>query len=676
MRRALLAVLVAGVALSVGVRPSGADFVAGSSSGVNSFTTAADFNTVTVSLDDPGTPLRGVVALSATAASDRGIASVTFESAPSGSTGWQPLCVDTAAPYACDFDTTTVVDSLRDIRVVALDDAGYARSALVAGRRIDNTAPNASISNPGTPLKDTVVLQATATDAGSGLEELTVQRKLASDSGWTDVCTTASSPLSCSVDTTTLADGLWDFRAVAADAAGNTGSSAVTGRRVDNTAPTIALDDPGPMGATVSLTSTAVDAGTGVAGVRYEHRPAGGGAWTTACTAAAAPFTCAFATGSLADGSYDLRAIAADGGGLTTTSATVASVRVDNAAPTSVTMADPGAALQGAVGLTGTASDAGSGIASVRFQYAPAGTAAWSDACADSTAPFAACSWDTTLAADGLYDMRALATDAAGNTTASATRTSRRVDNVAPAVTMTDPGTPLRASVTLGATAGDGGGIASVAIHHKPTSGSTWTLVCSDATAPYQCAWNTAGVADGAYDLRATATDASGRTATSTVTGRQVDNTGPRASAVTATNGGTSGTLGAGDRLSLSYTEAIAPGSLIPGWAGAGRSVSLTFARSGADTTVVVTDPATGATVPVGALSVTGRWSSGGPGATFDGTLTLSGATLTLDLGALASGGVTAATPLTTLSWTSTTAVADVAGNAGVATAVTGTGTL
>src|SRR5205085_9605791 len=48
-----------------------------------------------------------------------------------------------------------------------------------------------------------------------------------------------------------------------------------------------------------------------------------------------------------------------------------------------------------------------------------------------TTAPYTA-SWDTTAVADGLYDLRVVTTDLAGNSAASAVVTSREVDNTAP----------------------------------------------------------------------------------------------------------------------------------------------------------------------------------------------------------------------------------------------------
>ena len=129
MKRALLALVALAALIPFGIGASSATFVAASSNPNATFSTAADFNTVAVTLTDPGTPLRGTVALTATAASDRGLASVTFQSSPAGANTWTNLCVDTVAPYTCDFDTLSVADGLRDIRAVALDTAGYSRES-------------------------------------------------------------------------------------------------------------------------------------------------------------------------------------------------------------------------------------------------------------------------------------------------------------------------------------------------------------------------------------------------------------------------------------------------------------------------------------------------------------------------------------------------------------------
>ena len=238
-----------------------------------------------------------------------------------------------------------------------------------------------------------------------------------------------------------MADGLYDLRATATDGAGNATSSTVADRRLDNTAPTVSLTDDGlPKAGTLPIQATTGDGnGAGVTSVRYEYRPAGGGAWTEACTASTAPFSCPPDTTVAPDGLYDVRAIATDGAGFTTTSNTI-TPRVDNTAPTSATMTNPGTPLSSTVTLNGTGADA-VGLASMRFEYRLNGaTGAWSTACTDTSPPSPfSCSWDTTTVADGSYDLRAVAVDQAGNTRTSTTVTARIVDNNGPVVSVTGP---------------------------------------------------------------------------------------------------------------------------------------------------------------------------------------------------------------------------------------------
>ena len=77
---------------------------------------------------------------------------------------------DTGSPYSVSFDTSGVSDGLYDLRTVATDVAGNTTiSALVTNRRVDNTAPTASLDDPGANLRGTVTLTSTASDAGSGV---------------------------------------------------------------------------------------------------------------------------------------------------------------------------------------------------------------------------------------------------------------------------------------------------------------------------------------------------------------------------------------------------------------------------------------------------------------------------------------------------------------------------
>jgi Bacterial Ig domain len=669
MKRLAILVVLLAVALSGGVGRSQAVFVASSAHPSQGFATAPVFNTVAVTLTNPGSPLRSTVTLSATATSpDRTIALVLFQSKRAGG-AWTDVCTDTEAPYSCAWDTVAAGDGSYDLRAVARDSNGYEQDSTVTGRQVDNTGPTVTLTNPGSPLTGTETIAATATPTGSAVSSVAIDYRTSPSGTWTQICNDANGPYSCSWNTAQRPDGPYDLRARATDQAGNTSTSAtVADRRVDNTAPTVSIPDDGPRSGMATVRSVVDDgAGSGIASVRYEVLY--GGEWLEACESSTAPFSCSVDSTQVPDGDYSLRAIATDNAGLTATSAT-RTVRVDNTAPSSSTLTAVGTPLSGsAVTLGGTAADAGSGVASMRFQYAPAGTTGWVDACTDTTSTYS-CTWDTTALADGMYDMRALATDRAGNTLASAVQTNRRVDNVVPAVALTDPGTPLSGSRTLNVTAGDGGGIASMVLERKLTSGGTWTTIpCSDTTSPYSCPWDTTTAPDGTYDLRATVIDNAGRTATSLVSARVVGN-GPRATTVAAANGGTSGRLSNGDSLTLTYNEAPLRSSLSSGWTSGSRDVSIAFTASGGSTTVTVS---AGAAVPIGTLTLARNLGT----VTFNGTMTLTGAVLRLQLGTLASGTTAPGTMPVPLTWTSAAStITDAAGNVGAAATVTGSGQL
>jgi hypothetical protein len=489
----------------------------------------------TGSLTDPGQYLSNTVALTATAADGNGagVTSVAFQRANSGSGTWTTICTDNTASYTCSFDTTAISDRQVDLRVLITDGAGFTTTSTVhTNRWVDNTIPaTATMTNPGSPLKGTVTLGATGTDAASGVASVTIQRATANGFTFTDVCTDTTAPYECSLDTTSLTDGLYDLRTIVTDFAGNTRTSArVEDRRVDNTAPTATMTDPGAnLRGTVTLGATATDTGgSGVAGVTIQRSPAGAGSWTDVCTDSTSAYTCSLDTTTLGDGLYDFRAISVDNTGTSTTSALVTGRRVDNTAPTGVTMVDPGSPLSGSLSFSGDASDSGSGMASLKVQYKLSANSTWLDACTDTDTPYS-CAFDTTSIADGSYDFRTLATDVAGNTATSTEHTARNVNNGGPAVTMVDPG-HVRGVVSVSATASDGNGVDEVTIQGSQAGTGAWSPVCTDDTAPYSCTFDTDTVPEGQYDLRAIAVDNLGSSSTSAVVGpRWVDRTAPTA---------------------------------------------------------------------------------------------------------------------------------------------------
>lgn len=494
-----------------------------------------DNSVPSVTMVDPGTWIPASTTLTSTSsdnAGGTGVASVRYEYTPTGGSTWTTACTGSTAPFSCTFNTTALTDGAGyDLRAVATDVAGNpTTSATIVNRRVDRTPPAASLTAPAAVLTGTVTVAGTASDTGgSGLPSVRFQYSPAGAGAWTDICIDTTSPYSCPFATSGVTDGLYDVRLLAVDGAGNATASVSTNRRVDNNAPTTTLGDPGAyIRGTVTLTASVADGtGSGVTSVAFERRATGTATWASACTTdTTAPYTCTINTTSLANGSWDFRATATDGAGLTGT-ATVVSV-VDNTLPTA-TMNDPGAILSGSVTLTAGATDTGSGVANVLIEVRPA-AGAWSPVCTDTSSPYS-CVLATTTLTDGLYELRATATDRAGNATVSTAVVNRRVDNNAPTVTLTDPGAWIRGTKTLTATASDGtgAGVTSVTIQYAPTGTSTWTTVCSDTTSPYSCSLTTTTLPDGAgYDFRAVAADGAGfSTTTPLAVNRRVDNSVP-----------------------------------------------------------------------------------------------------------------------------------------------------
>ena len=194
-------------------------------------------------------------------------------------------------------------------------------------------------------------------------------------------------------------------------------------------------------------------------------------------------------------------------------------------------------------------------MAAMRFEYKPSAGSTWSTACTDVTPPSPfSCSWNTTTVADGSYDVRSVADRRRRQHRATRPpSTARIVDNTGPAVSVTSPGM-FRASTTISATATDA--------DRRPVGGDPVQPGRRERLhddlhrhqLPYSCAWNAAARPDGAYDIRAIATDTLGNQSTSAVVSAYVNNTGPTGTDVQAANGGVNDKLDAGDMVTFSYS--------------------------------------------------------------------------------------------------------------------------
>jgi len=208
--------------------------------------------------------------------------------------------------------------------------------------------------------------------------------------------------------------------------------------------------------------------------------------------------------------------------------------------PPTVSMITPAdsTTVSGTIKVTASASY-NVGVVGVQFQLDGVNLGAEA-----KTAPYAI-SWNTTTTSNGSHTLDAVARDAAGNKTTSATVTvtvsNNSGDTTPPAVSMTTPanGAALSGSVTVSANASDNVGVTGVQFKLDGAN-----LGAEDTTSPYSITWDTTAASNGSHTLTAVARDAAGNQTTSspvsvTVSNSSGDTTPPTASMTAPANGTT-----------------------------------------------------------------------------------------------------------------------------------------
>lgn len=252
---------------------------------------------------------------------------------------------------------------------------------------------------------------------------------------------------------------------------------------------------------TITGTVRIAESGNGLAGLTVRV-----GGQTLTATVSGEAWSVTVPAG-LADGTYDVEATATDNAGNSGRDATSNELTVDTAGPTATVGMLVTSHRQPT--LTGTVADPSpsSGLAGVTVVVGGQ----------TLTARVAGGTWSVTVPtalADGTCDVQATATDKAGNSGTDATNNELTVDTAAPAVTVatlvannnrpTLSGTvtdPAPSSGLVGVTVVVGGQTLTATV-----SGGAW-----NATVP-------TALADGTYDVRATATDMAGNSAGDTTT--------------------------------------------------------------------------------------------------------------------------------------------------------------
>lgn len=387
----------------------------------------------------------------------------------------------------------------------------------------DSTAPTVSVTSPagGTTLGSTVGLSANASDnVAIGSVWFTVD-------GTTVGTEDTGAPYSVAWNSATFENGSHTVRAMARDTSGNVTTSApvaitINNVSADNTAPSVSLSAPANnanVSGTVAVSATAAD-NVAVTSVQFTLNGVNLGTADTS-----APYSVSWNTSGAANGSHTLRAVARDAAGNTTTSAT-RTVNVNNASTggddtdpvVSLTSPSNNSTVDDTITVAASASD---NVGVVAVQFTLNGVNLGSP---DTSSPYRI-NWNTGGAANGTHTLRAIARDAAGNTTTSAARTVRVsnsdtvADSTAPTVSLTSPSTStINGVIVVSATASDNVGVTQVQFTLNGT------VLGVDTVAPYAISWSSRFVVDGVYLFGVTARDAAGntRSATRTVTVRNV----------------------------------------------------------------------------------------------------------------------------------------------------------
>ena len=297
-------------------------------------------------------------------------------------------------------------------------------------------------------------------------------------------------------------------------------------------------------------TTTVTGSGEGdlagpLASATIEVASAGSGTWKSLCgpltPGMGGVFECSWETGSgpYPDGHYELRAkLRNEASSPETVVTPPISTFVDNTTPTG-TLTEPSHSVGGSQLIAGTASDAGSGLQSWQLQIEAEGSSEWKEACAAQTVPITGntygCTIATGLYTNGAYHLRSVITDEAGNayTTSSV---NLHIDNATPTGTLGSLPPYLTKTVELtGTAASSGSAVASWAVQVAPVETNSWSSACPAQSIPrsgseYSCEMDTAGLAEGEYELRVVVTDVEGDTYATAPVKAIVDNYGPTGS--------------------------------------------------------------------------------------------------------------------------------------------------
>ena len=429
-------------------------------------TTSGDL-TIEIDTTDPAVSVPDLEAASDTGASSTdnitSASSLTFTGTAEVGSTVQLLVDGTLAGTAVTADAngdwsitlSGLADGTRQIAARATDTAGNENTSAELEVVVDTTDPGVSApdlaagSDSGSSSTDNITNQTTVDFTGTAEAGSTVELWLAGTTPTMLDSTTATAGGTYSFDDVVLAAGTNQVFTIARDAAGNEATSTNLNVTVDTTAPTVSTPDLAAGSDTGTSNSdnltnapSPVFTGTAEAGATVQLLVDGTPTGSSATADASGNWSITLS--GLANGTRQIAARATDAAGNQTTSAAL-SVTIDTAAPT-VSPPDLAAGSDSGTSNTDNITNAnslvftGTATAGATVQLLVGGTATGTAVTADASG-----NWTVTLVnvTEGVREIKARATDAAGNATDS-TALNVTVDRTLPTTGLT----PASGSIT------------------------------------------------------------------------------------------------------------------------------------------------------------------------------------------------------------------------------------
>ena len=487
--------------------------------------------------------VKGTVVIVVEASDRSGIANVSFYIDDT------LMFVDEEAPYEYEWDTTGWADGIHNITVLAYDNAGNSNSTYILVE-VDNTVPEGDILAPeaGSYLSGWVDVNVTGGDKNLLIIELYVNDTLLAS--WD-----ANGTYTCPWNTAAWADGPYVLKLVVKDRAGNEleVSKPVV---VDNTAPEGAINEPAD-GAYLSgitpINITGEDKNLEVIELYINDTLVA--SWTANGT-----YVYDWNTTAWADGAYFIKLLVRDLAG-NEVEATI-TVIVDNTVPEGeVLTPTDGSYLRDVVDINITAGDANLDV--IELYINDTLVASWN---ASGTYTYI---WNTTAVPDGLYVIKLLVRDLAGNVLEDIIEVI--VDNTEPGGVISSPsdGSYLAGLVQVNIT-GEDKNLEAIELYVNGTLIASWAI-----SGTHIYTWNTTELADGTYILCLVVRDLAGNIAETCIT-VVVDNTSPEVGVEAPGQGeyvrGTYTIRIYGSDAHLAILELYLDGTLITSWSGSEHS--------------------------------------------------------------------------------------------------------